>query len=440
MKKSLVFVRSMFPDNPGHKLCGVSRPLFASLAVLVLALTASPPTAAQAPRPIGGESRVNTTDYAVEDDLDSLAVAIAEGGHFIVTWNEEDGSYFFANSVIARRYASDGTALGDDFRVSDLDFYPSLEPDAAAAGDNFLVVWEDDEATPRQIFARHLDAAGTLGDPFAVSATAVPGQFDPAIDGGSDGFVVVWQQSYGAGDILGQRIDTAGARVGATFQVASPTEIGEEEPDIAVADDGRFAVVWNDGADIEFQLFDSVGQAQGATVELDVPSAGDLNARPSIAYGHDRYLVIWSVPDSSGVSDGDGNGLRYRFVDTGGSPIGVPVTLGVDTIGDQTRPDVTATNRGFQLTWTSPDGDGSGLKSRRFSTTGVFLGGVQTVNTSTTGTQRTSAVAAQGEGFIVAWVDDEVEQVKARRYDEPLFGDGFESGTTVFWDLVVGGP
>ena len=417
-----------------------SAPIVAILVFSALMLLASFPAVAQAPTPLGDESRVNTTDYAVEDGLDSLAVAVAESGHFIITWNEEDGSYFFVNSVRARRYASDGTALGADFRVSDLDIYPSLEPDAAAAADNFLVVWEDDEPDPRQVFARHLDAAGTLGDPFPVSATATLGQFDPAIDGGDSGFVVVWQQFYGTGDILGQRIDTAGARVGATFRVAMPTEVGDEEPDVAIADDGRFAVVWNDGADVEFQLFDSVGQVQGTAVELDDVSVGNLNTRPSIAYGHDRYLVLWSVPDSSGVSDGDGRGLRYRLVDTGGSPIGVPVTLGVDTVGDQTRPDVTSTPRGFQLTWTSPDGDGSGLKSRRFSTTGVFLGGVQTVNTSTTGTQRTSAVAAQGEGFIVAWVDDEVEQVKARRYDEPLFGDGFESGTTVFWDLVVGGP
>ncbi|GAB1459274.1 hypothetical protein MASR2M50_10480 [Thauera sp.] len=85
---------------------------------------ATTPTA----RPPRGEFRVNTATSGAQYEP---AVAMLEGGGFVVTWrsDNQDGS---GAGVYAQRYAADGSALGGEFRVNESIDGSQYQPDVTA--------------------------------------------------------------------------------------------------------------------------------------------------------------------------------------------------------------------------------------------------------------------------------------------------------------------
>src|SRR5262249_43945150 len=108
------------------------------------------------------------------------------------------------------------------------------------------------------IFGRIWKADGTLlpagENPIAQKGFAARG------GGDANGFRVVYQGN-GAGDPDGIFMVTVGAdgTVGAPALVNSVTTDLQEQPDIAMLDDGTTLVAWHSGGDIVFQRFDTKG-------------------------------------------------------------------------------------------------------------------------------------------------------------------------------------
>jgi len=142
------------------------------------------------------------------------------------------------------------------------------------------------------------------------------------------------------------------------------------------------------------------------------------------------FYPAWDVPEGSGVSDGDGSGIRIRYVDANGQPLFQPTTINQVTTGDQGATEVIATESGFLLTWIGSDSDGTGVRGQLVDPTGALLGDELVLPAIPTGDQRHGALAATPGGFVVAWVDETTPELEVRRFEVPLFGDGFESGAT----------
>jgi hypothetical protein len=94
--------------------------------------------------PLGTQFQINETS-PLAGSISRPAVATAADGSFVVTWRNAD-----PEDIFARRYASDGTALGGELAVNLFTPFGQREPDVCsdAAGD-FVVVWtsenEDDD-------------------------------------------------------------------------------------------------------------------------------------------------------------------------------------------------------------------------------------------------------------------------------------------------------
>jgi hypothetical protein len=103
--------------------------------------------------PIAAQFRVNT--YTTGGQYGS-AVGSDREGNFLVSWNEvgPDGSGY---GVQARRYSSNGSALGTDFRVNSYtinhQYYSSVAVDPR---ENFFVVWESNgqDGSGRGVFGQ----------------------------------------------------------------------------------------------------------------------------------------------------------------------------------------------------------------------------------------------------------------------------------------------
>jgi hypothetical protein len=105
--------------------------------------------------PVGAEFRVNTTTFASQ-----LSPAVGSGAGFVVAWNGDDGGQ---NGVVAQRYASDGTPLGEEFVVNAVTTglqFASASFVAVDGAGNFSVAWTGGDPSDYDAYVRFFDAQG----------------------------------------------------------------------------------------------------------------------------------------------------------------------------------------------------------------------------------------------------------------------------------------
>ena len=381
--------------------------------LLVAALLGVSAASAAPTEPVGSEFRVNsyTTGYQ-----DRSSVAVAPDGSFVVVWASRD-QYGSTRDVFARRFDSEGVALGSDFQINTYITGNQRSADVAmdANGDT-VVVWSSDgqDGSNWGVFGQRFDSAGvSIGEEFQIN-TYTPGNQDLAnVASAPNGdFVVVWYSrdgvySYG---IFGQRFDAAGSTVGDEFQINTYTTGSQRFPDVATDDAGNFVVVWHNRKtgglfttyDVLGQRFDNSGVPVGGEFLVNTyTKAGPLPRVASAADG--GFLVVWAV----GFSYPQHLDVHARQYDSTGSPLGDEFKVNSYTSSYQDRPAAAGDGAGnFIVAWTSKGQDGSieGVFGQRFDPVGARLGGEFQVNTYTTGSQTYPAVAAESSGdFLVTW-------------------------------------
>lgn len=221
-------------------------------------------------------------------------MAADPGGGFAVTWWNED---LDGVGVLGQRFDSAGATVGDTFKVASLittDFV--LAPAVAADGmGNAVVVWSE-----QGVHARRFNSAGEeLGAEIQVSVD--PAGLDTAVAADAAGnFVVAWED---VGGIVGRRYDSAGAELGAEFQVNTYTTSGHSNPAVAADAAGNFVVAWVEHkaaaypgyeSHIRAQRYDSAGARVGAEFQVDGDATG-LSHSPAVAANPPgSLLVVWT--------------------------------------------------------------------------------------------------------------------------------------------------
>lgn len=211
-----------------------------------------------------------------------LAVATTADGGFIVTWaTSKDGSDY---DMMARRYNSDGVAMGSAFTVNATPFTKQFLPSVAVSGANVLFGWTDTGAFP--------------GDqsPFSLqgqlfSLTTPPDFNDNAVSDmlwrGPTGSLALWDVNRN-GNIGGSGNVTSNGTVvapGASWSLAAESDF---------TGDGRTDVLWRDSSSGGLAMWTMNGSA--ITSSNSVTSDGTaVNPDPT-----------WSV---LGAGDFNGNGL-----------------------------------------------------------------------------------------------------------------------------------
>ena len=180
---------------------------------------------------IGAVVLVNTTTLGYQKDP---SIGIASDGSFVVVWNS-DGQDGGQGGVYGQRFNSDGTKAGIEFAVNTVSTGEQLLPDVAVNGDGaFIVTWQSpgQDGDGESIVAQRFAADGTMlgGEIVVNSDAAVADQTASkiAIDD-SGNFVVVWNDTASnSGDVVARRFDATGAAQGSSFRVnqnfSSPTK------------------------------------------------------------------------------------------------------------------------------------------------------------------------------------------------------------------------
>src|SRR5688500_10536311 len=265
-----------------------------------------------------------------------------------------------------------------------------------------------------QAMATHVSAQVRAGAEFRVNAYTTENEQAPAVAFGSAGnFVVAWTsfpicppppasctgmgQDGDGGGIFLRRFDAEGAALGGDQQVNVWTTSTQWRPAIARLSDRRFVVVWetmgNPSARFAGRLLDASGIPFGGEFPVSQDFSG---AYPGVAAMRDGFIVVWKPPN-----DGPVSGRRF---DNHGVPRAPAFVVGGST-GTSGAARVAADRDGnFVVAWTDIDGDGTGVRARRFDAAGIPRGPEFVVNTQTAGFQNDPDVAMNGEGrFTVAW-------------------------------------
>lgn len=239
-----------------------------------------------------------------------------------------------------------------------------------------LVLWVDDRTGIRQqIYGRILDAnKQPMGDDFLVSQQDGSWISDLSLAANTAGnAVAVWTIGYSSlynpEELMCQRFDGSDfAMIGDNFVISDPTyQSSDFKADIAVLDDGRFAVAyrgttidtWNERPyNLYLQFFDASGTAQGNLHQVN-SSAYDAfyDSRsflvPSIAVNPDNTVgIAWVTPDDQAIFQ------KYQYP---GMPIGSNTVVAdwVSGFGDMA---VAGTNTGhWFLAWDGVSGTLGGV-------------------------------------------------------------------------------
>jgi hypothetical protein len=135
------------------------------------------------------------------------------------------------------------------------------------------------------------------------------------------------------------------------------------------------------------------------------------------------FLIVWN----SGLQDGSNHGVYAQRYDAAGTPQGPEFQMNTTVTGLQYATGVAADDAGrYIVVWISSgpgqDGSGRGIVGRVFSPTGVPLTGEFLINAFTPGRQTAPAVTAQpGGSFVVVWEsagqDGNSYAIVGRRFD-----------------------
>ncbi|HEX7180243.1 MAG TPA: hypothetical protein VF756_00265, partial [Thermoanaerobaculia bacterium] len=148
-------------------------------------------------------------------------------------------------------------------------------------------------------------------------------------------------------------------------------------PEVAMAADGRFAVVWTDWAadstrdpslnfedayGIGARFYAADGVPLGPEIFVNAFLSGIQTAASVTALQNGGFLVLWA---SGAGQDGDEYGIFARVYGADGRPRGREVRINLNRTGSQHAPAVAVAPNGKGVAaWNGPDGDRNGVFAR----------------------------------------------------------------------------
>jgi hypothetical protein len=184
--------------------------------------------------------------------LDPVPISVSggPGGRPAVAWNGTAFLVVWESSgadILAARLSPNGTVLDSPPIVisAGTDFF-GTSPAVASNGRAFLVAWADNRSGfgDLDIFAARVGGAGVVRDPAGIPvATGPTVQTRPAVAFSGPNYLVVWED-FEATDVVGARVGPGGVVLDPGGIPISTAPGTQDQPDVAA--NGAFLVLWRD--------------------------------------------------------------------------------------------------------------------------------------------------------------------------------------------------
>jgi hypothetical protein len=191
--------------------------------------------------------------------------------------------------------------LGEEIPISVLKEMEEEDPVITSDGKNYMVVWQSNRKSPDDydVYATRVSPEGKVIDPhgFAIS-TAPSNQIFIDVAWGNGEYLAVWQdlRSHQRWEIYGARFRPNGTVLDPEGIPIAVGKRNARHPQVAW-DGKNFLVVWMEenqgsGWDIAGARISPPGKLLDEEQILIAQAPGD-QASPAVAWGKDRYLVVW---------------------------------------------------------------------------------------------------------------------------------------------------
>ncbi len=295
---------------------------------------------------VGGEISVPRFSPSNPDPRTNPTVGMDDDGDFAVGWQGYYGyGYgYYGDEIVFHRFDATGATVGSAVRATqdpNLSQFNQIAPDIALDADgDIAITWQGNQANnDEQTISYRLFGATSGKQTGILTAPDDPGptQTTPSIGRAGPGeFVIGWQ--YGTSDILARRFGAGGSALAAPIQVNASAPGPQENPSVAVDDDGDFVVAWENYAGgndaIDVRAFDATGSELIA--QTSVAQDGET---PAVAlFGTNEASVAWRALPGAALSDGDLGTILLSTLDAGGAVDTGPVQVNETTTGEQDKP------------------------------------------------------------------------------------------------------
>jgi len=250
-------------------------------------------------------------------------------------------------AVFSQKYG-----LSDKIQISMSGDRENVDPTVAWTGQNFLVVWMSGNDEGFDIHGSVVSPQGAVLTEDLVISGAADEQYYPSVACGDTVCLVVWQdlRAGGATSIYVVRVALDGKVMD---QDGFPVSVGQGNRDRArVGWDGKnFLVVWQqeNPAPTQSDIVGARVSPDGKVLDPDgilISGAEGNQNSPSIAWGKDEYLVVWTDHRFS-----DADHIYGAHLSAAGrviEPEGIPINWDE---GDKRYPHVTWDGEGFRVVW-----------------------------------------------------------------------------------------
>jgi hypothetical protein len=337
-------------------------------------------------------------------------------GRYVIVWQEGEEEF-----IRGQRFDADGTPIGNNFTVSTSTQYAVLSPFVASdPSGNFVVTWTWDIPLSADVMARRFDSNGmALGDPFRVNQFTPGFQVASGIAMSATGFVVTWGGAAFVGDRpSGRLFEADGDPITSDFQLNSST-LNDDffRPDVAMTAAGDFVVVWSDETNgphwVRARRFARNGNPVGDDFVIrqhTTLSAFDPRVA-SDSFGN--FLAVWEErPADDFLAPTDVFGRFHPMTGVGGSTF--PISQITAASQTRARPSL-ADDGSFIVAFSSgdvPDFDVKGRKSGARAAPEIVMDSQSL--TLAGGDTSGNGVFEPGETQVLqtAWVNDTAELVE----------------------------
>ena len=228
------------------------------------------------------------------------------GGRYLVTYSRLIDPDHGDNRYIAGRIVSPNGTMGDEFTISG---GYGRESDVAFDGANFFVVWcaMNGDGNDSDIRGRFVSPAGVPGTDISVNDSVANSDNPKSVTFDGTNYMVIWNDEIdgldsGEWNVSGQRISTAGVKVGYSLTINS--EAGRQLGTSVAFDGTNYLATWMDMADpsnwnVYGQYIGTSGALVGSKVTID---AGAGNQMGGASFVNGKYLALIN----NGVAMGNG--------------------------------------------------------------------------------------------------------------------------------------
>lgn len=280
---------------------------------------------------------------------DQASPAVTFGNeNFLTVWQDGSSWLPYSSGICGARVTPEGVVL-DSTRIDISTRFGFHAPAVAFDGENFLVVWEDEEwnTLVSDVYGARVTSAGEVLDTagIVITQTASSGAY-PAVAFDGENYIVVW---HGVDGIGGARVTPGGVVLDTAGISIWP---GRAWGGQAIAFDGTNSlVVWVDWpSPYDWRIYGARVSRAGLVLDPDgipVSCAAGVQSNPDLVFDGVNFLVVWE-DERNGPGTCDIYCARVTPAGVVLDSTGIAISTAA---GDQLQPTVAFDGLAFLVAW-----------------------------------------------------------------------------------------